>query len=380
MTGPRIGGCLVGFSISWNIANTGPVATQLAHRYGTSLGVIGLLTTVLFFTELLVMVPGGRAIDRYGAKRVALLGIAMMLPTNLLLLVPTSVVAALALRAFGGLGVGFGFLAGAIYAQAGAGRSAPLASGIYGGSSLAGGGAALAVVPQLVPAFSWRAPYASGAIVAALALPLVAVCPKTPGQGAERSVPPFKMLMADARIVRLGLVASVSFGFSVILGNWVVTLLERSGGLGRGRAGAIASLILIVGIVSRPGGGLMARARPELTRSMLAASFVVGALSAVGIALSLGSAVDAVAAAFAGLAAGVPFGITIAGATRAYPGAAGAAVGAMNTYAVLTIVCGAPLVGLSFGLPGRGRVGFAVIAALWAAALALLPRLEFARA
>jgi hypothetical protein len=48
----------------------------------------------------------------------------------------------------------------------------------------------------------------------------------------------------------------------------------------------------------------------------------------------------------------------------------------MNTYPVMTIVCGAPLVGLAFDLPGDGRFGFAVLAALWLSALALLPRLR----
>jgi hypothetical protein len=83
--GPVLGGCLVGFSISWNIANAGSVATLLAHRYGTGLAVIGLLTTVLFFSELAVMVPGGRAIDRYGAKRMGLVAIVISLVANALL-------------------------------------------------------------------------------------------------------------------------------------------------------------------------------------------------------------------------------------------------------------------------------------------------------
>jgi MFS family permease len=373
---PLIGGCLVGLSISWNIANVGPVATLLARTYGASLAVIGLLTTVLFFTELAVMIPGGQAIDRYGAKRIGLVAIALSLVANLLLLVPTAPVAALLLRALAGLGVGLGFLAGAIYAQSGAGRSVALAGGIYGGVSLSGGGLALAIVPQLVGPLGWRAPYLSAAAVAALAIPLVAACPATPGHGVRRGAPGFLALLSDRRLARLGMIACVSFGFSVILGNWVVTLLERTGGLARGTAGAIGSLLLLLGIVGRPAGGLLVRAFPRLTRRTLAASFVVGAAGTVLVALSLGRAADTVGAALAGLAAGIPFGATVAGATRAYPSAAGAAVGAMNTYPVVAIVCGAPLVGLSFGLPGNGRIGFAALAALWLSAVALLPRLR----
>ena len=91
---PLAAACLIGVAISWNIANVGPVATLLAHRYGTTLAVIGLFTTVLFFAELAVMVPGGRAIDRYGAKRVGLVAIAISLIANAALMLPTSPVPA----------------------------------------------------------------------------------------------------------------------------------------------------------------------------------------------------------------------------------------------------------------------------------------------
>ncbi len=368
--------CLIGVAISWNIGNVGPVATLLAHRYGTTLAVIGLFTTVLFFAELVVMVPGGRAIDRYGAKRVGLVAIAISLISNAALMLPTSPVPALALRGVAGLGVGLGFLSGAIYAQFGAGETRAMAGGIYGGVSLGAGGLALAVVPQLVAPLGWRAPYASAAVVAALTIPLVATGPPTPGHGGHSQGPRLRALMADPQLMRLGLISSVSFGFSVILGAWVVTLLERHDGLRAGPAGAIGSLILLLGIVGRPAGGIFVRAHPHLARPMLAASFLAGTLGTVVLFVAPGTALDAAAAALIGMAAGLPFGVTISGATRARPQAAGAAVGAMNIYPVLAIVCGAPLVGLTFSLTGRGRLGFAVIAALWSSAILVLRGLD----
>ncbi|MFZ0044098.1 MAG: MFS transporter [Solirubrobacteraceae bacterium] len=374
---PLVGGCTIGLSISWNIANIGPVATLLAQRYGTTLAVIGLLTTTLFFAELAVMLPGGRAIDRYGPKRVGVVAVVLSLLPNLALMVFPSVGAAIVLRGFAGLGVGLGFLAGAIYAQSGAtGRAAALAGGIYGGMALGGGGLALAVVPQLVGALQWRAPYASGAAVAALALPILALCPSTPGHGGSRTGPGLRALMTDPRLVRLGAISSVSFAFSVILGNWVVTLLQRTGGLSRGSAGAIGSLILILGIVGRSSGGILAGAAPRSIRRMLAAGLLACACGTAVVALSLGPVPDIAATMLIGVTCGLPFGVTVAGATSAHPQAAGAAVGAMNTYPVLVIVCGAPLVGLSFNLPGNGRIGFGIMAAVLVAALSLLPGLD----
>jgi hypothetical protein len=51
-----------------------------------------------------------------------------------------------------------------------------------------------------------------------------------------------------------------------------------------------------------------------------------------------------------------------------------AAIGFINSCAILLIVLGAPLVDLTFGLPGHGRAGFVAITVLWAlACLALRP-------
>lgn len=84
----------------------------------------------------------------------------------------------------------------------------------------------------------------------------------------------------------------MSFGFSVILGNWVVTLLERTEGLGPRSAGAIGSLILVLGILGRPLGGVLARALPWLTRRVLGASFALGTPGTTLLVVSLGSGVD----------------------------------------------------------------------------------------
>jgi hypothetical protein len=47
---------------------------------------------------------------------------------------------------------------------------------------------------------------------------------------------------------------------------------------------------------------------------------------------------------------------------------------AVNGAAILAILIGTPLAGLAFDLPGDGRLAFAVIAALSAAALLVLRR------
>ena len=67
----------------------------------------------------------------------------------------------------------------------------------------------------------------------------------------------------------------------------------------------------------------------------------------------------------------IVIGILLYAATR--PDTPAAAVGFVNAAANLVVLVGTPLIGLGFSLPGDGRLGFAVLALLWGAALAALP-------
>jgi uncharacterized membrane protein YhaH (DUF805 family) len=44
--------------------------------------------------------------------------------------------------------------------------------------------------------------------------------------------------------------------------------------------------------------------------------------------------------------------------------------------AAVTILVATPLFGLTFSLPGEGRIGFLVVAVLWAATALVVPRLR----
>jgi hypothetical protein len=81
-------------------------------------------------------------------------------------------------------------------------------------------------------------------------------------------------------------------------------------------------------------------------------------------------------AALVGLSAGVPFAAAFAGAQRLRPDAPASAVGLVNLCATIVILAGTPLLGLTFSLPGGGRVGFAVAAAFCVAATASVRNLH----
>lgn len=373
--GALIGGCAVGLSVSWNLTNTGAVASVLGGHYRVGLATVGLLTAVAFLAEFVVMLPGGWAIDRFGAKRVSAVALGLVLAGNILLLVLPGIALALVMRWVVGLGVGAGFVAGAVYVQSGDRASAALAQGIYGGVSLSGAGLALAVVPALEGWLGWRTPYVTGVFVVAVAMAVLVPCPQTAGDSGGGERVPLRRVLVDPQIAGLGVLHAASFGFSVIIGNWVVTLLERAGGFETGAAGAAGALTMILGVLGRPLGGWLSRRHPGATGQMLAGSVIAGGLATALLAVELTPALDVLAAAVIGLAAGIPFGPVVTGATQAHPRAPGTAVGAMNLYPVVTIIAGAPLLGLAFDLPGDGRIGFAVLAGLWAAAILVIPRL-----
>jgi MFS family permease len=359
----------LGAGVTWNIANVGPVATPLADAYGVSLATVGLFTTALFVTHLAAQVPAGRAADRLGARRVGLAALAAVVLGNLLALAAPDPALALVARAVVGLGSGAGFVAGADYMRS-ASPSAFL-QGLYGAATLAGGGLAIAVVPQLEPSFGWRAPYWSAVAVAVLTLLVLAGSRHDVRTGAKGGV------VADRRLVRLAVVHAATFGLSVVAANWVVTLLERHGHE-RAHAAPLGALVLLAGVLTRPLGGEILRRRPERSRLVMAVGVGGGAAGVAALALPLPLGLLGVAALGVGLAAGLPFAAVFTAAQRTRPDAPGAAIAFVNAWAVAAVVAGTPLLGLAFALPGEGRLGFAALAAVWAAALLVLPCREAA--
>ena len=139
---------MLGAAVTWNISNVGAIAGVMGASYGVSLAAVGLLTTGLFVTHLAVQIPGGRLIDRVGARRIGLAALAVVAAANGLALLDASFELGLAARVLMGVGSGAGFVAGIDLVRSG--RGGPFWQGAYGGATMAAGGLALMIVPQLV--------------------------------------------------------------------------------------------------------------------------------------------------------------------------------------------------------------------------------------
>jgi MFS family permease len=371
-----VGGCALGVAVGWNVSNIGAVAEQTAEAYDVSLATVGLFTTALFVCHAVLQIPAGRAVDRLGARRVGFVALAVLAVANAAALAAPDPALAICLRALAGVGTALGFIAGIDYVRSQGGSA--FAQGLYGGVALGVGGVALALVPQFENATGWRAPWASALVLAAGgAAMLAAGPPDRAAAGGPRigraSVQGAPGLLRDPRLMRLAVLYMASFGLTVILGNWVVTLLTRASDMGDGEAGAIGSLVLLTGVVSRPLGGWIAREHPAHVRRVLAASFVVSAAGTLVLAATGPAWLSVLGALMVGFASGIPFAASFGAAASVRPDAPAAAVALVNMAANLLIVAGTPLVGLTFSLPGDGRIGFAAATAVWLLALAVLP-------
>ena len=373
MTRAIAAGVALGAAAGYNIANLGPAADVLADHYDVRLGAIGFLTTALFFTHLVMQIPGGRLVDRSGARTWGMVALAIVAAGNVLALLLPWFAGAFVGRFVAGFGTGIGFVAGSEYVRATVGTAG--AQGIYGASGVGGGGLALAVVPLAVPGLDWRAPYVTALVCAGVVLIALPFAPRDRRRG-ERPRPDRASvagIVRDRRLYPLAAAHTASFGLSVIVGTWAVSLLQHDG-YSRRLAGAVAALVLLGGIVTRPLGGRILQRRPEQAAQLLGVSMLLGAAGTVLLLLDIPLAVRVAGAALLGLAAGIPFAAAFAGAQALRPDAPGAAVGFVNSCATFLILVGAPLVGFTFSLPGHGRAGFLAIAVLWALAwLAVRP-------
>lgn len=338
---------------------------MLSKAYGVQLGTIGLLTTALFVTHFVVQIPGGRLVDEHGARALGMLALVAVGLGNVLALSVESFAGGAAGRLVAGLGTGLGFVAGSEYVRATVGTAS--AQGLYGASGVGGGGLAIAVVPLTVPALGWRAPYVTALVFAGVVLACLPLAPRDRVHRGRADRGSVWEIVRDRRLYPLALAHTASFGLSVIVGTWAVSLLQHDG-YGRRLAGAVAALALLGGLITRPLGGRILQHRPESTAVLIRASMLLGAVGTLLLLPDIALWARVVGAAILGLAAGLPFAAAFTGAAAIRADAPAAAVAFVNSCATLVILVGAPAVGFTFDLPGHGRAGFLAVAVLWALA------------
>ena len=331
---------------------------------------------LLALVHSLVQIPSGRAVDRIRPRDAALVGLLIVLACNALALTAPEPWLAMLLRALMGVGTGLGFIAGTQYVR----EIGAVAQGVFGGAALGGVGCAVAIMPAIADAFDgFRTPWIAAMCVLGVSLGLLATAPLGPPAARRGSStaggPRFGpgSLFRDPGIYRLAAIHMAGMGLAIVVANWVVTLLTRAGDIESSVAGVLGSLTLLLGIATRPLGGWIFHHHPALLRRSLAAGIVACAVGTALLTTASSLPAVTVGAILIGLGAGLPFAPAFTATALRRPEAPGTAVGYVNTLGNAVVVVGTPLLGLAFSLPSDGRLGFAIVAVIWIASLAVLP-------
>lgn len=353
-------GCIVAFAYSANYTNHAPLALALMREFGFNQALAGFLTTGIFATHALMQIPGGHIVDRLGAKRVLFCALVWVMLGNLAIAFAGAYWQLLLCKIFTGIGTGVCFVGGARYVHAAAtGPRLNLAQGLFGGSVQLGAGFVILAVPRLYLLAGWRATFlvSAGMALTAAMIWLAAAPNVTSG-----SAPPgrFGEMLLAPQLWLLGMAQMATFGLSLVVGSWVVVMLTRVLKVPATQAGLIGSLVLLLGIVSRPLGGVLRRhmgIRPLLITSLL--MIALGCFAFVSASISLGIALAAVV--LIGMGVGLPYAAMFSRAGALFPGRAGAAMGLVNMLGIFMILGGAPLVGHLADLSGTFRTSFVVL-------------------
>jgi nitrate/nitrite transporter NarK len=349
--------CVVGFAFSANYTNHAPMVAALISEFKFSLAAAGFLTTGIFFTHGGIQLPGGSIADKFGPGRVLSIALVIVCMGNVALAFAGSYAQLLLLKIFVGVGTGISFVAGARYvANMFAGPHLHLAQGCYGGSVLLGSGFVIYAVPLLSRAFGWRGAFLCTAAVAAVAALVWTFA--TPAAPARVHKPaPLLGMLRSPQLWLLGIVQMASFGLVIVIGVWISTYLTKSFDLTPVQAGRIGSLVLVIGVATRPIGGILV---PRWgARRTLRVGLTLSVIACLCFGLGTPSLVRAAVGVFLlGVGAGLPYAGVFNRAAALYPARSGAAMGLVNMLGIVMILAAPPMVGRMVDWSGTFQSSF----------------------
>jgi nitrate/nitrite transporter NarK len=352
--------CAAAFAFSSNYTNHAPLAAPLMKQFGFSQAMAGLLTTGIFLTHAGMQIPGGHLADRFGGRLVLAWALAVVCLGNIGIACSGSYAQLLFWKVLAGLGTGTSFVAGARYlAQTIPPDGLARAQGYYGGAVLLGSGFVIYAVPRAAAVAGWQGACWTTASIAVMVLLLWVLLAPAPLPKKYQEVA-LSALVGHPQLWLLGSVQMASFGLVILVGSWITLLLHNQLGLTPTKAGTLGSLVLLLGILTRPLGGILVAVVG--VRPLLAASLVINMAGCLLLAWasSMGSAVAAIV--LLGVGCGLPYAAVFTRAAALFPGRAGAAMGLVNMLGIVMILVGAPAIGKIADLTGGFQASFAALA------------------
>ncbi len=258
---------------------------SVAHGLNVKGSTTSAVLSAYFAAYALMLIPGGELVDRFGARRLALIGLAVFAIGALAGALSQSFDALLASRVIQGAGAGLvspAALAGAVsgFPPSGAearwesGEPAPAVSNLAG--PLLGG--------LLTVAFGWRANWwALLPLTAAAAIAIARLLPVLPHGGEEGGNPALNRVVLAATLV-------AALTFAVMIGAFYIAeqYLQRVAGFSAlGASGALVLVALLVGAAAPLAGKLADRYGETLPAlvGFVAAGFGLALLGIPGFTL-----------------------------------------------------------------------------------------------
>ncbi len=343
--------CFVGFAFSANYTNHAPLKDWLLKSFDSpeapfSKAMFGFLTTAIFLTHAFMQIPGGHLADKFGPKKVLAVALAIVCIGSLGFTFSESYYQLVFWKFFVGFGTGTSFVCGARYIY----QSVPsekllMYQGYYGASVLLGSGFVIFALPQIAGLFNgWPAAFYATSTVAFVALVTWFLFAPNPPSKEHPHSSLLKML-ANGQLWLLGLVQMASFGLVIVIGSWITTILKEDFVFSNKiLISFIASMVLLLGIFTRPWGGKLITQIG--VRKLLIISLLLNASGCFILALfTQYLLMDVLAIILLGVGCGLPYAGLFNRAARLFPGRAGAAMGLVNMLGIVFILAGAPLVG-----------------------------------
>ena len=331
-------------AIGYTYAAHAPVLPLISGEFALSDVQAGLISTALFLAAGATMLVFGDLADRYPPRGAVTFGMALTLAGNVASALAPSYEALLLAKAVGGVGGGFGFLAGIRYVQRRYGDARPhFGQGLYGAGYPLGSAIGLWGMPPLALLWDWRGAFwVTSAIIGAV---LIAWLLATP---VDRMHRPGTMLDA-ARCLNCWwtfVQHAAGFGLVFAAATWVTTFLLREFGLPLEVSGLLGSILLVVAVVARPiGGFLVAREHVRTVVVMRIAQLII--LAGVALIALPGRPLAAalIGAIALGLGGGIPYSAVFNTGAASLPSAPSAAQGLTALGGLLGTLVGAPAMG-----------------------------------
>jgi MFS family permease len=245
---------------------------DLMRDFALGGALLGSLSAVYFYAYAAVQIPVGVLLDRFGARRLLIVGTLLAAAGSALFALAPGLALALAGRALVGAAVGFAFIATLKivtlwFPPQRFGRMAgwTLAVGIVGGI------AAQAPLGAVVERVGWRPTMLAGALLALALCLAIALGVSERGSGPTAPRPagaalagggPSGGLRAILRTGPIWLLTLYAAGMSApilaLAGLWLVPYLVQAHDLARAEAGALASLMLAAWAAGGPAAGWLA--------------------------------------------------------------------------------------------------------------------------